>query len=276
MRVQTYVHSIRKAAEFVRSRAKTTPSVAVILGSGLSKSVPSLAKATIIPYADIPGFPRTTVAGHEGKLVVGSLGGGGVAVLQGRFHYYEGHSMESIALPTRVLEYLGAKTLVVTAAVGAMRKDYKPGDIVAVTDHINLMGRNPLRAFHEEEFGHMFPDLRDAYDPALRKLALSTCRKHKFPSHEGVYVAVGGPSYETPAEIRAFRGMGADVVGMSVVPEVIPARQMGMRVLGLSWVSNFAAGLSDEDLSHQDVLALGEQFSKRLRVLLDELLPALV
>ena len=270
------MNSIRKAAHFIRARAKISPSVAVILGSGLSKAVPSLEKATTIPYVDIPGFPRTTVAGHEGKLVVGELAGAGVAVLQGRFHYYEGHSMESIALPTRALEYLGAKTLVVTAAVGAMRKDFKPGDIVAVTDHINLMGRNPLRAFHEEEFGAMFPDLRHAYDPALRKTALAVCKKHKFPAHEGVYVAVGGPSYETPAEIRAFRGMGADVVGMSVVPEVIPARQMGMRVLGLSWISNFAAGLSDEDLSHQDVLALGEQFSKRLRVLLDELLPKLV
>ncbi|MBI5200880.1 MAG: purine-nucleoside phosphorylase [Elusimicrobia bacterium] len=276
MEVKTYVSSIRKAADFIRKKSKITPNVAVILGSGLSKAVPNLQGAVTIPYTDIPNFPRTTVAGHEGKLVMGKLGGAGVAVLQGRFHYYEGHSMESIALPTRALEYLGAKTLVVTAAVGSMRKQFKPGDIVAVTDHINFMGRNPLRAFHEEEFGDMFPDLRNAYDPALRKLAHAICKKKKFPIHEGVYVAVGGPSYETPAEIRAFRAVGADVVGMSVVPEVIPARQMGMRVLGLSWISNFAAGMSDSDLSHHDVLALGEQFSKRLRVLLDELLPKLV
>lgn len=275
MQVQTYVHSIRRAADFVKAKTRIRPSIAVVLGSGLSSSVPSLKDATTIPYSEIPNFPRTTVAGHAGKLIVGRLGKAGVAVLQGRFHYYEGHSMESIALPTRMLEYLGARTIVVTAAVGAMRKDFKPGDIVAVTDHINFMGRNPLRAFHEEEFGHMFPDLRHAYDPELRKLALAICKKKEFPAHEGVYAAVGGPSYETPAEIRAFRALGGDVVGMSVVPEIIPARQMGMRVLALSWISNYAAGLADSDLSHHDVLALGEQFSKRLRVLLDELLPKL-
>ncbi|MBI4425171.1 MAG: purine-nucleoside phosphorylase [Elusimicrobia bacterium] len=275
MHIQTYVHSIRKAAEHVRSRTSIKPSVGVILGSGLSKAVPTLDKSEIIPYPQIPGFPRTTVAGHAGKLLLGELGGKGVAVLQGRFHYFEGHSMESITLPIRVLEYLGLKTLVITSAVGSMRKDYKPGEIVLIRDHINLMGRNPLRAFHEEEFGAMFPDLQDAYDPALRTLALSLCRARRFPAHEGVYTAVGGPSYETPAEIRAFQRLGGDVVGMSVVPEVIVARQMGIRVLTMSWVSNFAAGLSRESLSHPDVLALGEQFSKRLRVLLDDLLKKL-
>lgn len=275
MHVQTYVHSIRRAAEFIKAKTKTKPSIGIILGSGLSKATPSMDKSQIIPYSQIPGLPRTTVAGHEGKLILGEFGDAGVAVLQGRFHYYEGHSMESIAMPVRVLEYLGLKTLVITSAVGSMRKSIKPGDIVAITDHINLMGRNPLRAFHEEEFGTMFPDLRDAYDPELRKLAKELCKKRGFPIHEGVYTAVGGPSYETPAEIRAFQRLGGDVVGMSVVPEVIVARQMGIRVLALSWISNHAAGLTRETLSHPDVLALGEKFSERLRVLLDDLIKKL-
>ncbi len=273
MEIQTYVNSIRRATDFIRGRCPSAkPGVAIILGSGLSAATPNLDKAEIIPYSQIPGFPRTTVSGHEGKLILGNLGRFQVAVMQGRFHYYEGHSMESIALPVRVLEYMGLKTLVITAAVGSMRPQIKPGHIVVVKDHINLMGRNPLRAFHEEEFGDMFPDMRDAYDPALRRIALAACRKQRLAAREGVYVAVGGPSYETPAEVRAFRSLGGDVVGMSVVPEVVVARQMGVRVLALSWISNLAAGLSKASLSHPDVLALGKQISQDLRALLDEIL----
>lgn len=275
MLVQNYIHSIRRAAEYIRSRSRIKPSVGIILGSGLSKAIPSMDKVQVLPYGNIPGFPKTTVAGHIGKLQLGQVGKTGVAVLQGRFHYYEGHSMEACAMPARVLEYLGMKTLVITSAVGSMRRNIKPGDIVAITDHMNFMGRNPLRAFHEEEFGTMFPDLREAYDPALRKLVIGLCKKRKFPVHQGVYTAVGGPSYETPAEIEAFRRMGGDVVGMSVIPEVIVARQMGVRVLTLSWISNLAAGLTTETLSHPDVLALGEQFSQRLKILLDDLLKKL-
>ena len=241
----------------------------------MSKATPRLDKSVVIPYTSIPGFPRTTVAGHAGKLILGEKDGKGVAVMQGRFHYYEGHSMESIAMPLRALEYLGLKTVIITSAVGSMRRNIKPGDVVMLTDHMNFMGRNPLRAFHEEEFGKMFPDLRDAYDPALRKLARGLCKKRRIPVHEGVYTAVCGPSYETPAEIEAFRRMGGDVVGMSVVPEVIVARQMGVRVLALSWISNLAAGLTKENLSHPDVLALGDRFSERLRVLLDDLIKEL-
>lgn len=243
-----------------------------MLGSGLSGAVPQLSRAAIIPYTDIPGFARTTVSGHAGKLIAGRFGSLPVAVLQGRFHYYEGHSMESIALPIRALEYLGLKTLIVTSAVGSMRPDFKPGHIAVVKDHINLMGRNPLRAFHEEEFGDMFPDLLDMYDSSLRRLALSACRRRRFPAHEGVYVAVGGPSYETPAEVRAFRTLGGDVVGMSVVPEAIVARQMGIRVAALSWVANMAAGLPNSTLSHPDVLNMGQRVSSRLRLVLEAIL----
>jgi purine-nucleoside phosphorylase len=226
----------------------------------------------VLPYTQIPHFPRTTVAGHEGKLLFGKLHGVPMVVMQGRFHYYEGHSMETIALPIRVMEYLGLKCLVITSAVGSVRRTIKPGHFVVLKDHINLMGRNPLRAFHEEEFGEMFPDLTDAYDPKMRRVILSLCRKRRIPIHEGVYVAVGGPSYETPAEIRAFAMLGADVVGMSVVPEVIVARQMGVRTTVLTWVANMASGLPGASLNHTEVLALGKQVSVRLKGVLHDLL----
>jgi len=276
MEVKTYVGSIRRAADFVRSQAPGfKPEVAIILGSGLSKAVPPLAGAVTIPYSQIPGFPRTTVTGHEGKLILGEYNRRSVAVMQGRFHYYEGHSMESIALPIRVLEYMGLKTLFITSAVGSMQPNVKPGHFVAITDHINFMGRNPLRAFHEEEFGEMFPDLTGAYDAKLTKLAIAVSKKNKVPVHEGVYVASGGPSYETPAEIKAFRMLGGDVVGMSVVPEVVVARQMGLRVGALVWVANLAAGMKGATLSHPDVLALGAKVSSNLCSVLQDLIKQL-
>lgn len=276
MKINLYIGAIRKAAAHVKKKAPGfRPDVGFILGSGLAKAVPALEKAVVIPYREIPGFPRTTVPGHEGKLILGRAHGKNVAVMQGRFHYYEGHAMESIALPVRTLEYLGLKNLVVTAAVGSMRPENKPGHFTVVTDHINLMGRNPLRAFHEEEFGTMFPSMGDAYDPRVSKTILAVCKKRKVRAHQGVYVAVGGPSYETPAEIRAFRTMGGDVVGMSVVPEVIPARQMGLTVAGLVWTSNMAAGLPGAIQDHGDVLALGARVSDDLRGVLGDLIKAL-
>jgi purine-nucleoside phosphorylase len=275
MKIKTYVTQIRRAAAAVRKAAPGfRPDVGFILGSGLAKAVPPLEKARTIPYNEIPDFPRTTVPGHEGKLILGRAAGKNVAVMQGRFHYYEGHAMEAIALPVRTLEYLGLKTSIVTAAVGSMRPEVKPGHFTVVTDHVNLMGRNPLRAFHEEEFGTMFPDMTRAYDPRLSKLILATCRRRKVPVHEGVYVAVGGPSYETPAEIRAFRAMGGDVVGMSVVPEVVPARQMGITVGAVVWTSNMAAGLPGSIQNHGDVLALGNKVSDDLRAVLSDLIKA--
>ncbi len=273
--IKTYVSAVRKASRFLRSRApRFKPEIAIILGSGLAGAVPEMKNSLVIPYAQIPHFPRPTVAGHAGKLILGRCGGKNLAVMQGRFHYYEGHSMETIALPVRALEYWGLKTLIVTAAVGSMREKINPGDFVAVTDHINFMGRNPLRAFHEEEFGAMFPDLTNAYDARLRRLAIAACRKRRAPVHEGVYVAVGGPSYETAAEIRAFRAMGGDVVGMSVVPEVIVARQMGLSVMALAWISNRASGMKGATLSHPDVLELGQKVSRNLRVVLQDVVAA--
>ncbi|MFA5138776.1 MAG: purine-nucleoside phosphorylase [Elusimicrobiota bacterium] len=273
MEIKTYIHTVRRAAQYLRANAPGfRPDVAIILGSGLKGAVPELHKTKAIDYARIPGFPRTTVKGHTGRLVMGQLRGLSVAVLQGRFHYYEGHPMESIVLPLRVLEYLGLKTVIITAAVGSLNKRLKPGHVAVLKDHMNFMGRNPLRGFHEEEFGEMFPDMAEAYTPSLRKLALAECRRLRIPAREGVYVAVGGPSYETPAEIRAFQKLGADVVGMSTVPEVIAARQMGLRILGLSWISNMGAGISKEVLSHPDVLALGDRVAEHLRRLLTAVL----
>ena len=276
MKIKTYIHSIRKAAAFLSAKSPFhSPEIGVIMGSGLGSAVPKLDKAVRIPYHQIPGLPKTTVRGHSGHLILGKMYGRQVAIMQGRFHYYEGHSMESIALPIRVMEYLGLKTLVVTAAVGSMRRDMAPGDLVVLKDHINAMGRNPLRAFHEQEFGTMFPDLLNAYDPALRRLALSACREEKARAKEGVYYAVSGPSYETPAEIRAFRQLGGDVVGMSVVPEVIVARQMGLRVLAITWVANLASGMTNRSLSHEEVLALGQQLCPKLRGVLERVLKRL-
>ncbi|MBI3564704.1 MAG: purine-nucleoside phosphorylase [Elusimicrobia bacterium] len=276
MKIKIYVNQIRAAAAYIRKKAPDfRPDVGFVLGSGLAKAVPTLDKARTIPYNDIPGFPRTTVPGHEGKLIFGRAHGKNVAVMQGRFHYYEGHAMESIALPVRTLEYLGLKTLIVTAAVGSMQPKIKPGHFTVLTDHINLMGRNPLRAFHEEEFGTMFPDMTQAYDKRLSKVILNVCKKRKTPVHTGVYTAVGGPSYETPAEIKAFRTLGGDVVGMSVVPEVIPARQMGVTVGALVWTSNMAAGLPGSIQNHGDVLALGNRVSDDLRAVLGDLIKAI-
>ena len=276
MRIKKYVQAVRRAAAYIKKRSGgLTPDSLVILGSGLAGASPDLTGKKIIPYKDIPGFPRPTVSGHSGRLVLGKVPGRAsktVAVMQGRFHYYEGHAMEDIALPVRALEYLGIKRIIATSAVGSMTKTLKPGDICVVSDHINLMGRNPLRAFHEEEFGDMFPDMANAYTPALRKLALKSCRQLKINAKEGVYTAVGGPSYETPAEIRAFSKLGGSIVGMSVIPETIVARQMGLEILALSWISNMAAGISKEVLSHPDVLALGSKMAVRMRKLLNDVL----
>lgn len=272
MDAASYLKTIKRCASYLQGQTRFAPKIAVIMGSGLGQAVPRLDDQRVVPYERIPGFPRPTVKGHAGRMILGRLGGRSIAVLQGRFHYYEGHPMEAITLPIRALSALGLETLVITAAVGSMHSRLKPGHLCAVTDHINFIPANPLRGFHQQPFGEMFPDLIDAYDPGLRRLALQVCRKVGVPASQGVYVAASGPSYETPAEIRAYKMMGADVVGMSVAPEVIVARQMGVRVLALSWVANWAAGLTKDALSHTDVLAMGKKVSARLRLVLEELL----
>jgi purine-nucleoside phosphorylase len=270
-----YADAVDRAARAIAGlKPGFAPRAAVTLGSGLGAGLPRLEGAVDVPYEDIPGFPRSTVQGHAGRLHLGTLPGRGlpVAILQGRFHYFEGHPMESVTLPLRALQRLGLKTLILTSAVGSMRPDRKPGHVVVLKDHINLMGANPLRGVHGPQFGPMFPDLGDAYSPRLRKLALAECRRHKVPAKEGVYLAISGPSYETPAEIRAFRRLGGDVVGMSTVPEVIAARQLGVEVLTLSWISNMAAGLSKSQLTHEEVLELGRKMAAKLKGVLEAVL----
>lgn len=262
---------LARAVAGVRARAGgRVPRVGVVLGSGLSGSVPALENEVVIPYEKIPGFPRPTVQGHKGRLSLGTFAGLPLAVLQGRFHYYEGNPMWAVTFPVRLLKALGVDTLLLTSAVGSVNSKIRPGDFVFLQDHINLMGNNPLIGNHHPDFGPMFPDMSQIYDPDLRKRGLRLAKKLGFRATEGAYVAVSGPSYETPAEIEAFRRLGADVVGMSMVPEAIVARQCGMRVFGLSWTANFAAGLSDTPLRHPDVLRLGQVIAGKMLRFLEE------
>jgi len=264
---------VSRTAAWLKARTrKFRPVAAIIAGSGLANSLPDLEDKVTIPYSSIPNFPRTTVKGHKGELVFGRLGGRDVVIMRGRFHYYEGRPLNFIAFPVRVLASLGVRTLVVTAAVGSLKPSIRPGDFLVLKDHINLMGGNPLMGNYDPCFGEMFPDMNEPYDAALRRVALAAARKLKTRAGEGVYVAVTGPSYETPAEVRSYRMLGGSVAGMSVVPEVIAARQLKMKVLGICWISNFTSGISKEVLEHADVLKLGEKVSVKMKAILETVL----
>lgn len=257
---------IEKAASWLKKNLKgLTPDTLMIMGSGLSKSAPDLKNSVTIPFEKIPGFLRSTVEGHAGELEVGKCGKLTVAIMKGRFHYYEGHDMSDLAIPIRTFWKIGVKNLVVTAAVGSVHKNVKPGSFVILNDHINFMGMHPLRGVHDKQFGPMFPDVSTVYTPALRKAALAACKKNKIPAREGVYLAGFGPTYETPTEIRMFKSWGADVVGMSTVPEVLVASQLGLRVVGVTCVTNLAAGISPTPLTHQEVLDAGEMIAKKFK-----------
>lgn len=252
-----------EAAAFVRARTTLRPPVGVVLGSGLGAFADALEEAASIPFDAIPHFPASTVAGHSGALVVGRSRGVPVAVMKGRVHFYEGYSLAEVVFPVRVLGRLGVKTLVVTNAAGAINAAFAPGHLMVIEDHLNLLG-NPLLGPNEGALGPRFPDMSEAYDRGLRDAAEAACRAANVACHRGVYVALPGPSYETPAEIRMFRTMGADAVGMSTVPEVIAARHVGMRVLGLSCLTNMAAGVSDRKLDHREVLETGDRVKAAL------------
>jgi purine-nucleoside phosphorylase len=254
----TLVERLDEAASAVRARARLKPTLGVVLGSGLGAFAEALEEAVAVPYREIPHFPVSTVAGHDGALVLGLAAGVPVAALKGRVHFYEGYPLEEVVFPVRVLGRLGVRTLVVTNAAGAISTAFRPGEIMLLSDHINLVG-NPLVGPNEPALGPRFPDMSETYDRALRELARRACEEAGVRCHEGVYVAFTGPSYETPAEIRMARVLGADAVGMSTVPEVIAARHMGMRVLGLSCLTNMAAGVTDRPLDHDEVLAVGER-----------------
>jgi purine-nucleoside phosphorylase len=259
-----------EAAAAIRERIAVKPRVAIVLGSGLGSFAERIEQPVAIPYPEIPYFPRPTVEGHSGRLVVGSVGKTPVAVMQGRVHAYEGYTPEEVTFPVRVLGRLGITTLVVTNAAGGVRLDLKQGQLVLLSDHINFTGRNPVAGPNDERLGPRFFDMTDAYSKRLRLLAHSAAE-----IAEGVYLCVPGPSFETPAEIRTFRGWGADLVGMSTVHEVIVARHMGIEVLGISCVTNMAAGILDQPINHQEVMETGARAQAHLTALLVALLPAL-
>jgi len=258
---------IAEAASAVARRlGSLEPRAAIVLGSGLGFLADEARGAVRIPYAEIPGFPQPGVAGHKGELVAGTLDGVAVLVQSGRFHLYEGHEADVAALPVRVMATLGVRTLIVTNAAGGVRLTFRPGTLMLIADHINLMFRNPLTGpvLEGEE---RFPDMSEPYDATLRTLARGAAREAKIPLEEGVYAGLLGPSYETPAEIRMLQRLGADAVGMSTVPEVIVARARGMRCLGFSTITNLAAGISPAPLSHQEVLQVGREVGQALATL---------
>lgn len=247
---------IEKAVTAIRARLPHgfDPTVGVVLGSGLSAFGSAVENAIRIPYGDIPHFPHTTAEGHKGELVLGEVAGVSVAVMSGRVHFYEGYSEAQVVYPVRVLGRLGTSTVILTNAAGAVNKAYRPGDFMVLHDHLNLTGRNPLLGPNDPALGPRFPDMSQPYDGPLREKALAAFRGVEAVAHEGVYVGLLGPSYETPAEIRMFRQMGADAVGMSTVLETIAARHMGLKVIGISCLTNFASDIGQETLSHESVL----------------------
>ncbi len=258
-----------EAAQFIQESAPARPRVGIVLGSGLGEVVRRAERAVEIPYADIPHFPRPTVAGHGGSLHLGWWGKIPVAVLEGRMHHYEGYAPAEVVFPVRVLARAGVKTLVLTCAAGGIAPRAVPGSFLIFSDHLNLQGRNPLAGEHDTHWGERFIDMSQAYDPGLRRAALGAARKLRLKHLEGVYAALLGPNYETPAEIRMLKRLGADAVGMSTVPEVLAARQAGLRVLAIATISNRAAGLSRRPLSHREVLEVGRRVSRDLARLLD-------
>ena len=246
-----------------------TAEIGVILGSGLGDYAQALEDTVRLPYAEIPGFPRSTVAGHAGMLCCGTLHGKRVMMMQGRFHYYEGYSMKDVTLPVRVMQRIGIKTLIVTNACGGINLSYAPGDLMLIADMFSLTGQNPLIGPNLDEFGPRFPDMSCAFDRELRALAHACAREQGFALQEGVYAQMTGPCYETPAEIRMLRTLGADAVGMSTVPEVIVARHGGMRVLGVSCITNMAAGILPQPLNHAEVTETANRVKDRFKGLLD-------
>ena len=250
---------IREAVTAVQARSPLRPTVGLVLGSGLGAFAQTLERAVHIPYGQIPHFPTSTAIGHKGELALGHSHGVPVAVMCGRVHYYEGYTPAQVVFPIRVLAGMGIKVLVMTNAAGSVNVNYKPGELMIIDDHINYMGINPMIGANEEKLGERFFDMTEPYDARLREIAEKACRAVGMPVRKGIYIAFSGPSYETPAEIKMSRAMGADAVGMSTVPEVIAARHMGLRVLGISCITNMAAGVLKKKLDHREVLEVGER-----------------
>lgn len=267
------------SARHIREKWPGQIDVALVLGSGLGAFAETLVEPVIIPYEEIPDFVRSTVEGHSGRLVIGKLAGSSrqltVAVMQGRFHYYEGYSLDEVTLPIRSFGVLGVKRLVLTNAAGGVNPVFQLGSFMLITDHINLMMISPLRGVHDDRLGARFPDMTEVYSRDYQRIAREVARDLAIPLDSGVYLALQGPNYETPAEIRMMRGLGADAVGMSTVPEAIVARQIGMETLGISLITNPAAGISDSPIDHEAVMQIGDRVSEKFSLLLQGIIPRL-
>jgi len=265
------IKDINQAADAIRARIDLAPEIGMILGTGLGDLADSVESSVIIPTGQLPKWPVSTVQGHKGRLVIGTLEGKKVLVLQGRTHFYEGYSMGEVTLPVRVMQQMGCKILIVTNAAGAINPDFEPGDLMLISDHLNLIGMggaNPLKGPNLDEFGVRFPDMSQPYDKELLRLAREVCTEAEMTYQEGVYISLAGPSFETPAELRFLRGIGSDAVGMSTVPEVIVARHGGMRVLGVSGISNKANLDGSTITTHEEVLEAGRVLVPKLMTLI--------
>lgn len=264
-------NKIQNAASFLKEKYSETPTIGLILGSGLGVLADEIEQPTKVPYNEIPDFPVSTVEGHAGQLVFGTLNGVQVVAMQGRFHYYEGYSFEKVTFPVRVMKELGVSQLIVTNAAGGVNESFSPGDLMLITDHINNMGSNPLIGKNDSRLGVRFPDMSEAYSKELRTKAKEIASSLNISLQEGVYVGNTGPTYETPAEVRMIRTFGGDAVGMSTVPEVIVARHAGLEVLGISCISNMAAGILDQPLNHEEVIETTEKVKSNFLSLIKEI-----
>ncbi|MDF2946938.1 MAG: purine-nucleoside phosphorylase [Bacillales bacterium] len=253
------IENMKKSAEYIRNKINNNPRVGLILGSGLGVLAEEVKNSVVIPYSEIPGFPVSTVEGHAGQLVIGDLEGIEVIVMQGRFHFYEGYEMDRVTYPVRVMKLLGIENIIITNAAGGINTSFEPGDLMIITDHINMVGTSPLIGKNFNEFGTRFPDMSNAYNKEFINLAERVAVNLNIKIKKGVYIGNTGPNYETPAEIRMGRVLGGDAVGMSTVPEVIVANHSGMKVLGISCISNMAAGILDQPLTHDEVMETTEK-----------------
>ena len=266
---------IEETVALIRARCRQQPVLGLILGSGLGAYADSFRDRTVIPFGAIPHFPSSTVPGHSGNLIIGNAEGVPAVALQGRAHLYEGYSIAEVAYPARILGCLGIRRLIVTNAAGGINLAFQPGDLMLITDHINLMGANPLVGINLDALGPRFPDMSEAYDSDMRRIALEVAREKEITLRQGIYVGLCGPSYETPAEIRMCRALGADAVGMSTIPEVIIAGHMGIPVLGISCITNMAAGILPRKLTHEEVMDTTERVKGKFLSLLQGIIPRL-
>jgi len=265
-----------EAARYINAKAQgRAPRVAIVLGSGLGGVADAISDPVEIPYEEVPHFPTSTVPGHAGKLVIGSCGGTEVVAMKGRFHFYEGYPMDEVTLPIRTFALMGIRSLVLTNAAGGAAPGLSAGDLLLITDHINMMGHNPLLGPNDDRFGPRFPDMTTVYTPAYREAAREVASGMGLELAEGVYLALSGPTYETPAEVRMLRGLGADALGMSTVPEAIVARHCGMKIVAFSCITNVAAGLVEQEINHDEVMEVGKRAGEQLSQLIIGLLPRL-